>query len=82
MLVSSILKMQESGTSKRVFRAYEDIRFENVGCRTFIKTGPTYQENLGMSYLGSLFITLAVFYTVAILIYVAEYLYLKLINLF
>lgn len=72
--------MQESGISKRIFGIYEDFKFANVGCRIFIKTGRTYQEKLGMRYLGSAFLALAVFYIVTLFVYLIECIYLKFIG--
>ncbi len=78
LFIASVLKMRESGVNTRIFRIYEISRFQNVGCRDSLKR-PTYQENLGMAYLGSLFKALIISYTVTIFLLLIEYLYLKVV---
>lgn len=68
--------MRESGVNTRIFRLYEAFTFQNVGCRDSLKS-PTYQENLGMAYLGLLFKALIICYTVTILVLLIEYFYSK-----
>lgn len=77
MLISfRLAKIRETGINRRLLHTFESTRFQNIGCQYSLKRA-TYQDNLGMKYLGSLFIGLAVYCFVAVNILLVEFLLFK-----